>query len=40
VFGRGGEEVLVANGGDERDDFDAVRKAQVFFGDGSGGDTA
>lgn len=40
VLGSRGEEVLVANGGDEGDDFDAVRQAEVLLGDGTGSDTA
>jgi hypothetical protein len=40
VFGGGGEEVLVANGGDEGDDFDVMRQAEVLLGDGAGGNTA
>ena len=40
VFGGWGEEVLVSDGGDEGDDFNAVRETEVFLGDGAGGDTA
>lgn len=40
VFGGRGEEVLVADGGDEGDDFDVMRQAEVLLGDGAGGDTA
>lgn len=40
VFGCWGEEVLVADRGDEGDNFDVMRQAKVFFGDGTGGDTA
>lgn len=40
VLGGRGEEVLVANGGDEGDDFNAVRQAEVLLGDSTGSDTA
>jgi hypothetical protein len=40
VFGGRGEEVLVADGGDEGDDFDVMRQAEVLLGNGAGGDTA
>lgn len=40
VFGGWGEEVLVADGGDEGDDFDVMRQAEEFLGDGAGSDTA
>jgi hypothetical protein len=40
VLDGGREEVLVTDGADESDDFDAVRKAQVLFGDGPSSDTA
>lgn len=35
-----GEEELVADGGGEGDDFDAVGFVEDFFGDGAGGDAA
>lgn len=38
VFG-GWEEVLVAHGGDEGDDFDIVRQLEVLLCDSAGGDT-
>lgn len=40
VFGGRGEEVLVANGGDEGDDFDVMRQAEELLSDSAGGDTA
>ena len=40
VLGGGGEEVLVANGGDEGDNFDVMRQAEELLGDSAGGDTA
>lgn len=40
VLGSRGEQVLVANGGDEGDNLNAVREAQVLFGDGTGSHTA
>lgn len=40
VFGGWGEEVLIADGGDEGDDFDVMRLAEKLLGDGAGGDTA
>lgn len=39
MFSGRGEEVLVANGGDESDDFNAVGQAEVFLSNGAGGDT-
>lgn len=39
MFGGRGEEVLVADGGDEGDDFNAMRQFEVFLGDGTRGDT-
>jgi hypothetical protein len=39
VFGGWGEEVLVSDRGDEGDDFNAVREAEVFLSDGASGDT-
>lgn len=39
VLGSRGVKVLVANGGDEGHDLDAVRQLEVLFGDGAGGDT-
>jgi hypothetical protein len=40
VFGGGRVEVLVADGGDEADDLNAVRQLQILLGDGTSGDTA
>ena len=40
VFGGRGEEVLVANGGDEGDNFDVMRQAEELLSDSAGGDTA
>lgn len=39
VFGGWGEEVLVANGGDEGDDLDIVRKLEVLLCDSAGSNT-
>lgn len=39
VLGGWGEEVLVADGGDEGYNLDVVRQLEVFLGDGAGGDT-
>jgi hypothetical protein len=40
VFGGWGEEVLVSDGGDKGDDFNAVGETEVFLSDCAGGDTA
>ena len=39
VLGGRGVKVLVADGGDEGHDLDAVRQLEVLLGDGAGGDT-